>query len=94
VAAASATRLADASEAARRRLGLTQPSPSERSLAVVLEMLRGVPPGVLAARERIAEPELYRMRDAALAAAEAALAAPLPASDDELAALTRRRGAP
>ncbi|KYF94357.1 hypothetical protein BE20_00740 [Sorangium cellulosum] len=49
---------------------------------MVLEMLRGVPPGVLAARERIPEPELYRLRDAALAAAEAALAGDVDGADD------------
>lgn len=91
IAAVTSTQLAAAPEAARRRLGLTAPHASERPLSIVLEMLRGVPPGVLAARERIPEPELYRMRDAALAAAGAALAAPLPASDEELDALTRRR---
>lgn len=37
-----------------------------RRVAVVLEMLRGVPPGVLAAREGIAEAELYRWREEAL----------------------------
>jgi hypothetical protein len=94
VAEATATALATAPEAVRRRLGLL-PAPTDPRLAVVLEMLRGVPPGVLAARERIPEPELYRMRDAALAAAAAALAvAPLPAGDQEmLQMLAGRRGA-
>jgi gamma-butyrobetaine dioxygenase len=67
--------------------------PSARRLGVVLEMLRGVPPGVLAAREGIPEPDLYRMRDAALAAAEEALLAAdgaLPAGDDVLAGRRRR----
>jgi hypothetical protein len=40
---------------------------------VVLELLRGVAPGVLASRERIPEAVLYRWRDAALAAAGRAL---------------------
>ncbi|WP_437488901.1 TauD/TfdA family dioxygenase [Sorangium sp. So ce1014] len=75
VADAASRRLAAAPEAARRRLGLgAPPSPeARRRLGLVLEMLRGVPPGVLAARERIPEPALYRLRDAALAAAESAL---------------------
>lgn len=76
VAEAASRRLAGAPESTRRRLGLGAPPPPEarRRLGLVLEMLRGVPPGVLAARERIPEPQLYRLRDAALAAAEAALA--------------------
>ncbi|APR84348.1 Hypothetical protein A7982_09697 [Minicystis rosea] len=86
IATSLATHLASASPAARRRLGLAPSSPAERRLALVLEMLRGYPPGILAARERIPEPELYRMRDAALAAAAAALAVdPLPGNDDEVA---------
>ena len=44
-----------------------------RRLALVLELLRGTPPGVLSAREGIAEPELYRLRDEVLAAALSAL---------------------
>jgi hypothetical protein len=91
-AKALAGRLAAASDAVRRRFGLGAPLPpaADRRLSVVLEMLRGVPPGVLAARERIAEPELYRMRDAALAAAAGALAgAALPAGDDEMAEALR-----
>ncbi|MFT3774227.1 MAG: TauD/TfdA family dioxygenase [Minicystis sp.] len=92
VAASVSTQLAGAPEAVRRRLGLTLPPPAERRLAIVLEMLRGVPPGVLAVREQIPEPELYRMRDAAIAAAEGALGAgPLPGSDDEMARLLLRR---
>jgi gamma-butyrobetaine dioxygenase len=56
----------------------------------VIDMLRGVPPGVIAARERIAEAELYRMREKALAGLDAALAGEtettaraLPAGVDE-----------
>jgi hypothetical protein len=89
-AQALSDQLAAAPEAVRRRLGLGAPAPpaADRRLAIVLEMLRGVPPGVLAARERIPEPELYRMRDVALAAAEAALAdEPLPGSDEAAARL-------
>jgi len=83
VAAATSVRLAGAPPAVLRRLGLALPS-TDRRLGVVLEMLRGVPPGVLARREGIPEPELYRMRDAALAAAEAALGGALPAGDEEM----------
>jgi hypothetical protein len=50
----------------------SSPLPSRR-LAVVLEMLRGVAPGVLAAREGVAEEDLYRWRDVALLAAGRAL---------------------
>jgi hypothetical protein len=95
VAAAAGAQLAGESDAVRRRLGFATPLPAERRLAVVMEMLRGVPPGVLAAREKIPEPELYRMRDVALAAAAGALAEePLPGSDDDVArALNARRPA-
>lgn len=47
---------------------------SSRRLRVVLEMLRGTPPGVLAAREGVAESELYAWRDAAIDGAARALA--------------------
>jgi gamma-butyrobetaine dioxygenase len=40
---------------------------------IVLEMLRGVPPGVLAQRYGVSEPVLYQWRDAAIAAMDAAL---------------------
>ena len=87
-----ATRLLGAPEAVRRRLGLAPAAPSVAvtRLAVVLEMLRGVPPGRIASRDGIPEPQLYRMRDAALAAATGALAAEtLPGSEKEmLGALT------
>lgn len=46
---------------------------SARRLKVVFEMLRGVPPGVLAGREGVAEAELYAWRDAAVSAAAGAL---------------------
>jgi len=45
----------------------------ERRLGIVLEMLRGASPGVLARRHGVPEPELYRWRDAVLRAAEEAL---------------------
>jgi hypothetical protein len=44
-----------------------------RRLGVVLELLRGVPPGVLSLREGISEPQLYSWRDAALGTALRAL---------------------
>lgn len=56
---------------ARARGGLTRPLdradvqlPDElHARAIVQDMLRGVPPGVLAARHRLAEPLLYVLRD-------------------------------
>lgn len=55
-------------------LGTTAPDPeAERRLGIVLEMLRGASPGVLARRHGVPEPELYRWRSAVLRAAEAAL---------------------
>jgi gamma-butyrobetaine dioxygenase len=42
-------------------------------LAVVLELLRGVPPGVISAREGVTEAEIYRWRDAVLRAGAASL---------------------
>jgi len=55
----------------------TPPDPAaSRRLAVVLELLRGVAPGILAAREKIPEAVLYRWREAALAAAGRALDEP------------------
>jgi gamma-butyrobetaine dioxygenase len=60
-----------------RRAGLstrltstTEPAPpAAERLAVVLEMLRGTPPGQLARRLRVPEDELYRWREALLGAA-------------------------
>jgi gamma-butyrobetaine dioxygenase len=46
----------------------------ERRLQIVLELLRGASPGMLAHRHGVPEPELYHWRDAVLRAAEAALA--------------------
>jgi hypothetical protein len=68
---------------------------ADARLALVVDMLGGVPPGLLARRHGVAEPDLYRLRDRAIAAARAAL---LPdATDDHddaarraLAALRRR----
>jgi hypothetical protein len=45
-----------------------------RRLAAVLELLRGVPPGVISAREGVPEAEIYRWRDAVLRAGAASLA--------------------
>ena len=42
-------------------------------LGVVLELLRGVPPGALSAREGVPEPEIYRWRDAVLRGAAGGL---------------------
>jgi hypothetical protein len=50
------------------------PPEVQRRLGVVLELLRGVPPGVLSAREGVGEPELYRWRDAVLRGGAADLA--------------------
>jgi gamma-butyrobetaine dioxygenase len=63
----------------------------ERRLRIVLEMLRGASPGVLSRRHGVPEPELYRWRDAALRAAEDALAEPTPATEHH-AALDRLCG--
>lgn len=59
----------------RARFGVEEVARGEaaRRLKVVFEMLRGVPPGVLAGREGVAEAELYAWRDAAIAAAAGAL---------------------
>ncbi|HEY8090061.1 MAG TPA: hypothetical protein VIF09_19500, partial [Polyangiaceae bacterium] len=46
---------------------------ASRRLAVVLKLLRGTPPGVLSARERIPEAVLYRWREEALRGAADAL---------------------
>lgn len=52
------------------QLGAATPTPR---IAVVLELLTGVPPARLAAREGISEAELYALRSRALAAAARAL---------------------
>ncbi|GMV14957.1 MAG: hypothetical protein AMXMBFR56_31810 [Polyangiaceae bacterium] len=69
-----APELAELPASARRRLGLALPEgPGALRRRIVLEMLRGVPPGVLARRHGVDERELYAWRDRALAAAEAEL---------------------
>jgi len=63
-------------------VGATRPSPelglseseTVRRRGVVQELLRGVPAGVLSAREAVPEPELYRWRDAVLAQAAPGMA--------------------
>lgn len=56
-------------------LGASPADPeAERRLGIVLEMLRGASPGVLARRHDVPEAELYRWRDAVLRAAEDGLA--------------------
>lgn len=74
-ARALAERLAGAPAPVREAYGLgTAASPEvARRLGVVLELLRGVPAGVLSAREGIPESELYGWRDAALRGAASGL---------------------
>jgi len=83
VAEAFATRahLTGASAAVRARFGVSpaRDEVTDRRLRVVLELLRGGAPGVIATRERVPEPELYAWRDAAIAAAAGALGALEPA---------------
>ena len=67
-------RLASLPELARRRLGFGEtPSLGAARRQIVLDMLRGVPPGVLARRHSVDEAELYRWRDLALRSVDAAL---------------------
>jgi hypothetical protein len=44
-----------------------------KKMGMVLELVRGVPAGVISAREGVSEPDLYRVRDAALRGAASAL---------------------
>jgi gamma-butyrobetaine dioxygenase len=92
---------AQAPSAARERFGLAEePDRLARwHLGVVLDLLRGVPAGVLSAREGVPEPELYHWRSAALSAGLAALAAGPDHADDRdaraaLAQLTARARRP
>jgi hypothetical protein len=78
-AAAAARRhavlLREAPVEVRTAFGLGEP-PSDvvrRRLGIVLEVLRGVPAGLLSVREAVPEPELYRWRDAVLGGAADAL---------------------
>ena len=56
-----------------RLLAWLPAEPSRQRISVVLELLTGVPPAKLAAREGISEAELYAWRSRALAAAAAEL---------------------
>jgi hypothetical protein len=71
-----ADRLRNAPAAVREAYGLSEAPSADpgHHLGVVLELLRGVPPGVLSAREGVPEPEIYRWRDAVLRGATASLA--------------------
>jgi hypothetical protein len=70
-------KLAGAPAEVRARFGLTVNTDTEpvveRRLRVVIEMLGGAPPGMLAAREGVPEPELYAWREQALRGARHAL---------------------
>jgi gamma-butyrobetaine dioxygenase len=83
-AAESKAVLQGAPSAVGERFGLAdEPDPlARRRLGIVLDLLRGVPAGVLSAREGVPEPELYRWRSAALSAGLTALAAEPDHADD------------
>jgi gamma-butyrobetaine dioxygenase len=68
--------LREAPPGVREAYGLTSGAGDDRGyeLGIVLELLRGVPPGVLSAREGVPEPEIYRWRDAVLRGGAASLA--------------------
>jgi gamma-butyrobetaine dioxygenase len=62
-------------ELRERVLGPAGPAgPDDHRLEIVLELLRGASPGMLARRHGVPEPALYRWRDAALRGASDALA--------------------
>jgi hypothetical protein len=91
--------LPSASALVRERLGITdEPDPeARRRLRAVLDLLRGVPAGVLSAREGIPEPELYRWRSTVSSAALVAFAQESDAPEDHelrtaLTELLARRG--
>lgn len=89
-------RLREAPAAVRAAYGVAEPVPADvgRRLGIVLELLRGVPAGMLSAREGVPEPELYGWRDAVLsgAAERIASAAAGRPSDEELEDWRRRLG--
>jgi hypothetical protein len=91
VAAAARLRLAGHPRRVRERLGLeAEPrGPGAERLEIVLELLRGTPPGVLAAKHQVPEAELYRWREAALSAARDALGDEPLAGGDTPAAMER-----
>lgn len=84
-ARAAGDRLRDAPSAVREAYGLSETPAADpgHHLGVVLELLRGVPPGVLSAREGVPEPEIYRWRDAVLRGAAASLAEDATAATPE-----------
>jgi hypothetical protein len=66
--------VAPAALAVRAHVEDTPPDPAASPrLSLVLELLRGVPPGLLAAREGLPEATLYRWRELALRGAASAL---------------------
>lgn len=71
-------RLREAPAAIRAGFGLAEPTPADagRRLGIVLELLRGIPAGMLSSREGVSEPELYGWRDAALSGAVERVASP------------------
>jgi gamma-butyrobetaine dioxygenase len=77
-AAARAARdlLREAPCGVREAYGLAGAATDDRGyeLGIVLELLRGVPPGVLSTREGVPEAEIYRWRDAVLRGGAASLA--------------------
>jgi gamma-butyrobetaine dioxygenase len=77
-ARALSERLREAPAAIRAGFGLAEPTPTDvgRRLGIVLELLRGVPAGMLSAREGVSEPELYGWRDAVLDGATENAASP------------------
>jgi hypothetical protein len=81
-------RLREAPAAVREAYGLAETAGGDRGyqLGVVLELLRGVPPGLISAREGVPEAEIYRWRDAVLRGGAASLA--------EEAAATAKDSAP
>ena len=79
-------RMREASSEVCEAYGLGEPGPTHaaQKLGVVLALLRGVPAGVLSAREQVPEPEIYRWRDAVLRGATLALSKDAPPGDDGL----------
>lgn len=89
------SRVGTASREVTDRLGLgAGVDPAVRRRAeVVIDMLRGVSPGILAAREGVPEGEIYAWRDAFVSGAEASLGAQVRDRDGaerEVEALWRR----
>lgn len=96
-ARALSERLREAPAAIRAGFGLADPTPPDaaRRLGIVLELLRGVPAGMLSAREGVSEPELYGWRDAVLGGATENVVSPAASRPEaELADWRRRLGSP